>query len=123
MPKIGAAAFQGEEDDVFRYEFKHAQTGEPLGAFCLRGFKQATLDRYRDIRNGNGRSKGDNPKARAFLFRKTYVRFEFYDKDCELDLGDYKNDVDFFLGECQMAVDAVVQQHTAAVFPEVDEKK
>ncbi|HKQ06604.1 MAG TPA: hypothetical protein VJ464_15835 [Blastocatellia bacterium] len=115
-----------EEENLHRYEVPNVKTGEPLGEMVMRGFKQPVLDRYREIRNGTGRAKGDNGKAREYLFRRTFVRFEPYPVDGvtpTLNLGQCKTPLEFFLAKALMVVDAVVQQHVAAVFPDVDEKK
>ena|ERR1700742_2360574 len=118
--KVGASAFS--KDKEYRYDVKNPE-GVVIGEIVLNAFKQPVLDRYREIRNGNGRSKGSIPKARAYLFEKTYSRFEFAEKDCELDLGECRTEVDFFLTNCLMTVDAIIIQHLAEVFPDVDPKE
>lgn len=126
--KVGSAKFGGSKK-LYKYEVPNAETGGLLGTMYMMGFKQPILDRYREIRNGNGRSKGDNAKAREYLFKKTFDHFEFEpDEDgsnLELDLEGEgcKTELEFFLTKAEMTVDAVVIQHVSVVFPDVDEKK
>src|SRR5689334_21290629 len=121
--RIGVDRFRSEEEDLYGYEIPDAKTKEPLGTMFLRGFKQPALDRYREIRNGTGRGKGDAAKAREYLFKRTYAKFEFTEAGCVIDLGQCKTETEFFLSNCGMVVDAVLIQHLAVVFPDVDEKK
>jgi hypothetical protein len=125
--KFGAAAFQSQEDHLYPYDIPNAETGEVMGQIFLKGFKQPVLDKYRDIRNGEGRKRGDESKARAYLFRKTYAKFEFTEElkkeGAELDLGECPNEIDFWLTSCAMVVDATIIKHLGEVFPDVDVKK
>lgn len=122
VKRISFGAFQAD-DNLHRYTVPNAQTGEPLGRLVLKGFNQPVLDRYREILNGNGRTRGDKPKARDYLFRKTYSGFEFAEEGCEFDLGQGQTEIDFFLQGCAMVVDAALIQHLAEVFPDIDSKK
>ncbi|MGA9769309.1 MAG: hypothetical protein WBV94_09730 [Blastocatellia bacterium] len=125
--KLGASVFQSQEVKLYSYEIPHVETGEIIGQMFLAGFKQPVLDKYRDIRNGEGRKRGDEAKARAFLFKKVYRKFEFTEElkgqGAELDLGDCPNETEWWLKECEMVVDAVIIKHLGEVFPDVDVKK
>lgn len=129
--KIGASEFEGEDETFYDYEVPNAKTGKLLGVMTLRYVKQQVIDKYRELRNGSndGRRKGDVAKAREFLFQKTYVRFVFVDEDGkpdptkEIDLGDCKTDLEFFIKKTTKVVDAVMIQYLAQVFPDVDPKK
>jgi hypothetical protein len=122
VKKVGASAFQAKESDLYDYSFPDA-AGKQIGTMYLRAFPQPVLDRYRDLRNGDGRRKGDPTAARAYLLKKTYAKFEFLEEDCELDIGECKTDPDFFMKYAEMQVDAVLINHLEAVFPGVDSKK
>jgi hypothetical protein len=122
--KVGVSAFGGSEDQLFEYTVLHAQTKEPLGTLFLRNVKQPVIDRYRDIRNGDGaRRKGDVAKAREFLFTKTFTKFEFIEEGDEFDLGECKTVLEFLLKKADKVVDSCLISYLNEVFPEVDGKK
>ncbi|HEX8091034.1 MAG TPA: hypothetical protein VF762_19425, partial [Blastocatellia bacterium] len=81
--------------------------------------------KYRDIRNGDGRRKGNKEAAREYLFKKIFVRFEFAEASAELDLSacKEKTSLGFFLEKCGKLVDALNIQYLDAFFPDVDLKK
>jgi len=121
--KVGGAAFDGDEEEFFEYTVPNAQTKKPLGTLFLKNVKQPVIDRYRDIRNGNGRQKGDTAKAREYLFRKAYGKFEFAEPGVEFDLGKCKTELEFFLLNATKVVDASMIAYLGEVFPDVEGKK
>jgi hypothetical protein len=132
--KVGASAFEGEQEKLFGYSVPNAQTGEELGTIYYKNVDQPVIDQYRKLRNGSpdGRTRGDEAKARQYLFRKAYVKFEFTKPGQELDLGDFtaKNpieqhnkDIEFFLTKTLKVVDATIIKYLNEVFPDIDSKK
>ena len=123
--KAGLSAFESSGEEEHGFLIPNAQRPEEtLGTMYLRRVKQPILDKYRDIRNGEGRRKGNPAEARRFLFKRAYVRFEFSNPAMEIDLGDYANEVEFFSRGAEMLVDAVLLQYLDKLFPDVlDQKK
>jgi hypothetical protein len=131
--KVGVAAFDGSQEREYGYSVPDAQSGEELGTIYYRNIGQKKIDEYRLIRNGDGgRRKGHEGKAREFLFRLAYLRFEFTEPGKELDLGDFvaknpieqrEKEISFFLVNALKVVDATIIRYLNEVFPDIDEKK
>ena len=115
--------FSGVEEEEYPFTVPNAKTGEPLGDIFLKRVKQPIIDKYRDLRNGEGRRKGNPAAARRYLFKQAYKRFEFLEPGCEIDLGDSPNEVEFFIRKAEMLVDAVLIEYLAKVFPDVLDPK
>lgn len=117
--------------------------GVVKGYMTLHVVKQPTIDRFRDIRNGDGRRKPDVAGARQYLFRRCYgktpgadgapnsesgFRFAEQFSGWELDLRPYQGtprdkEIAFWLTEGEMIVDATLIAYLNHFFPDIDSKK
>jgi len=147
QPKVmsGAAlAGAGTTASPDEQEFNIRDTeGTVKGFMTLHLVKQPTIDKFRDIRNGDGRRKADAAGGREYLFKRCYgkspttdgssnnesgFRFAPQFSGWALDLERYTGtqrdkEVAFFLAECEMIVDATVIAYLNHFFPDVDSKK
>lgn len=134
----GAALVSGGPEDVDEQEFNIRDRGGVVKGFMtLHLVKQAAIDKYRDIRNGDGRRKPDVAAARQYLFKRAYGKaegsgsgFRFADQFAgwELDLSKYQGaprdqEIAFWLGEGEMIVDATLIAYLNHFFPDIDSKK
>ncbi|MCI0489388.1 MAG: hypothetical protein L0229_22575 [Blastocatellia bacterium] len=122
--KTGASFFESAEGEEHPFTIPNAQEpGKVLGDMFLKRVKQPVIDKFREIRNGEGRRKGNPAAARRYLFKQAYVRFEFFDSGREIDLGDSPNETEFFVRKAEMLVDAVLIEYLNKLFPEVLDPK
>ena len=119
--RLGASAFETQEDQTIDIPIKHATTGEALGNMRLRHVKMPVIDEYRDIRNGDGRKKGNVPRARKFLFRKIFVSFVPDDPSDTLDLAQGQSELEFFLPN-EKLLDRVLIDYLEQTYPDIDLK-
>jgi hypothetical protein len=122
---VGVGAFEGDDDQIAEFNVPNAQTGERLGGMFLRNVRQPVIDKYRDIRNGDGRRKGDKEAARLYLFKRIFVRFEFDEPGVEVDTTGCKEKtpLGFFLEKCGKLVDALNIQYLEHFYPDIDSHK
>ena len=131
--KVGAVFFDGSPDKEYGYPVPNAETGGELGTIYYSNIGQKRIDEYRLMRNGDGgRRKGHEGKAREFLFKLAYKRFEFSEEGQELDLGDFvakspaeqrDKEIQFFLHKALKVVDATVIKFLNEVYPDIEEGK
>ncbi|MEK6323627.1 MAG: hypothetical protein AABN33_18455 [Acidobacteriota bacterium] len=129
--KIGFGDLEGTEEDLVEVPVPHIKTGEPVGTMFFRRVKMPIISRYREIRNGEGRKKGNEIKANEYLFTRAFDRFEFkvrgasgewVENPATLDLGPHKTELAFWLS-CGKLVDSLLIKFNTENFPELDLRK
>ena len=115
-------AFEPGADDLVEIGVLHPRTGALVGTMFLKHVGMAVIDRYRDLRNGDGRNRGNPGNARRFLFRTAFVRFEPTDPKARLPLKPKQSELDYFLGK-EKLVDRTLLEYLGQTYPEVDLSK
>jgi hypothetical protein len=118
---LDKSAFEPDNREI-RLGCLNPTTEEVTGHLVFKEVKMPVIDTYRDLHHGTGKGmrRPDKAKARIYLFKQAFIRFEPADKEANLALADNQSEADFFLANAPKLVDRLIIEYLNETYPELD---